>query len=101
MRGRAVATLQFNCHLAFLLLLLLPLYALMCKLYTSPVQYEPLGDADGHDEAKELYEITDPSRISPQYLRADHFRVIQEDEELEEATPRRSTDTNGFHSVSI
>jgi len=104
MRGQAIATLQFNCHLALLLVLLLPMYALMSKLYTgSPQHYDPLGDSEGHFEATELLQMQESSLTSPQHhMHADHFHVIQEDEELEEPTPRRgSTDSNGFRSMLI
>jgi hypothetical protein len=87
MRGQAIATLQFNCHLAFLLLFLLPLYSIMSTCNSSPQTYEPLGDGEGFGEAKELVQVRDPSRISPHFLHADNFHVIQEDEELEEVTP--------------
>lgn len=100
MRGQAIATLQFNCHLAFLLISLLPLYSIMCKLYTLPQHYQPLGDSEG-SESKELMQLKDSSRISPHYMHADQFHVIQEDEELEEPTPRRSSDSNGFHTMVI
>jgi len=101
MRGQGIATLQFNCHLALLLLLLLPLYGVMSKLYTSPQHYQPLGDLEDHYEAKELTQLRDSSRISAHFMQADRFYVIQEDEELEEPTPRRSSDSNGFHSMVI
>ncbi len=87
MRAQAIATLQFNCHLAFLLLFLLPLYSIMSACNSSPQTYEPLGDAEGFGEAKELVQVRDPSRISPHFLHADNFHVIQEDEELEDLTP--------------
>lgn len=102
MRGQGIATLQFNCHLALLLVLLLPSYAVMCKIYTSPQHYQPLGDSEGNYEPKELTQLRDTSRISPHYMQSDQFHVIQEDEELEEPTPRRgSTDSNGFHTMVI
>ena len=99
MRGQAIATLQFNCHLTLLLIVLLTLYLVMSRLYTLPQHYQPLGDSD---EAKELRQLKDSSRISPHYMQADQFHVIQEDEELEEPTPRRtSADSNGFHTMVI
>lgn len=102
MRGQGIATLQFNCHLALLLILLLPLYSVMSRLYTSPQHYQPLGDSEGHYESKELTQLKDSSRISPHYMQGDQFHVIQEDEELEEPTPRRtSSDSNGFHNMVI
>lgn len=101
MRGQAIATLQFNCHLAFLLLLLLPLYALMSQLYISPQHYVPLDDSEHNFQSKELLQLQESTRISPHYMHADQFQVIQEDEELEEAIPRRSIDSSGFHTMTI
>ncbi|XP_075498769.1 uncharacterized protein LOC142537091 [Primulina tabacum] len=46
-RGRAIATLQFNCHLAFLVTLLVAVYSFICKkngVSREFMQYKPLGD---------------------------------------------------------
>ncbi|XP_073157518.1 uncharacterized protein [Henckelia pumila] len=46
-RGRAIATLQFNCHLAILVTLLVTVYSFICKkngISREFVRYKPLGD---------------------------------------------------------
>ncbi|KAG8366853.1 hypothetical protein BUALT_Bualt16G0011200 [Buddleja alternifolia] len=46
-RGRAIATLQFNCHLALLITLGIGLYSVFCKKYginREYTRYKPLGD---------------------------------------------------------
>lgn len=46
-RGRAIATLQFNCHLAILVTLLVAVYSFICKtngISREFMRYKPLGD---------------------------------------------------------
>ncbi|XP_073060348.1 uncharacterized protein [Primulina eburnea] len=46
-RGRAIATLQFNCHLAILVTLLVSVYSFICKkngVSREFMRYKPLGD---------------------------------------------------------
>ncbi|KAL6994299.1 hypothetical protein U1Q18_012406 [Sarracenia purpurea var. burkii] len=45
-RGRAIATLQFNCHLAFLVILIVGVYSIVCEktgIGREFSQYKPLG----------------------------------------------------------
>lgn len=45
-RGRAIATLQFNCHLALLVALMAGVYSLICKkngICRDSTRYKPLG----------------------------------------------------------
>lgn len=52
-RGRAIATLQFNCHLALLVILVVSLYSVMIKrqgLSQEFSQYRPLGEELQHME---------------------------------------------------
>lgn len=49
-RGRAIATLQFNCHLALLVIVSVGLYSFFCKIYGIKREfmlYKPLGVGDG------------------------------------------------------
>lgn len=51
-RGRAIATLQFNCHLALLVTLAVVCYSIFCKTYginREFMRYKPLGDEDGRE----------------------------------------------------
>ncbi|XP_057766894.1 uncharacterized protein LOC130987393 isoform X2 [Salvia miltiorrhiza] len=51
-RGRAIATLQFNCHLALLITIAAGVYSLFCKTYSINrdfMRYKPLGVGDGGD----------------------------------------------------
>lgn len=51
-RGRAIATLQFNCHLALLITLATGAYSLLCKMYginRDFMRYKPLRVGDGGD----------------------------------------------------
>ncbi|KAH6822325.1 hypothetical protein C2S53_012607 [Perilla frutescens var. hirtella] len=51
-RGRAIATLQFNCHLALLITIAVGVYSFFCKTYginREFMRYKPLGDGDGGD----------------------------------------------------
>lgn len=46
-RGRAIATLQFNCHLALLVTLIVVIYSIICKkngISRGFMLYRPLGD---------------------------------------------------------
>ncbi|KAL3833382.1 hypothetical protein ACJIZ3_008118 [Penstemon smallii] len=46
-RGRAIATLQFNCHLALLVTLFIIVYSIFCKkngISREVMRYKPLGD---------------------------------------------------------
>lgn len=54
-RGRAIATLQFNCHLALLVALVVGVYAVICKKHgirNESMRYRPIGaemqPLDGH-----------------------------------------------------
>ncbi|CAI9109565.1 OLC1v1009409C1 [Oldenlandia corymbosa var. corymbosa] len=50
-RGRAIATLQFNCHLAFLATLLVVVYGIICRkrgIRPDHLRYRPLGAEMSH-----------------------------------------------------
>jgi len=55
-RGKAIATLQFNCHLALLLLCLLPAYSYLCTKYAkfNSLSYIPLGVKEQAEELQDL-----------------------------------------------
>ncbi|KAL3692721.1 hypothetical protein R1sor_006372 [Riccia sorocarpa] len=89
MRGKAIATLQFNCHLAMLLLFLLPLYGLMSKWYKVPSSYERLGDNEVMDEARSSLQQKERGQ---ELAQAQYFHVLEdEDEALESAEPKDET----------
>lgn len=99
MRGKAIATLQFNCHLAMLLLFLLPLYALMSRIYTFPSTYERLGDNEVSDEARGSLQVKDRGQ---ELAQAEYRHVLEdEDENSDSLEAKGAPDTNGFHRVSI
>lgn len=51
-RGRAIATLQFNCHLALLITIAVGAYSVFCKTHRINrefMRYKPLGAGEGED----------------------------------------------------
>lgn len=55
-RGKAIATLQFNCHLALLLVCLLPAYSYLSTKYedSGSLSYIPLGAKEQTEELQDL-----------------------------------------------
>ncbi|KAL2635222.1 hypothetical protein R1flu_006701 [Riccia fluitans] len=99
MRGRAIATLQFNCHLAMLLLFLLPLYTVMSKCYTVPSSYERLGDNEVSDEARGSLQHTDRGQ---ELAQAQYFHVLEdEDEALEPVEAKDGTTAWASQMISF
>lgn len=91
MRGKAVATLQFNCHMALLLTLMLPLYAITRRHHKTPdlsgLNYELV--ATNGEEAP-------PS--APSAFSLDVDENLDDDKTLSD---EHHNDTNGFHRVLI
>ncbi|KAJ7534368.1 hypothetical protein O6H91_13G091800 [Diphasiastrum complanatum] len=89
MRGKAIATLQFNNHMAILLLFLLPLFAFMTKKGSVPSSYEPLSEYEGSVQERELVHLK--GRVPEGAF------VLEDDEEHSEDL----TEVNGFHNGSV
>ncbi|CAM6101289.1 unnamed protein product [Calypogeia fissa] len=102
MRGKALATLQFNCHLALLLLTLIPIYSVLSKVYSVPQNYERLGDSQMTEETREL---NDGRETGQELAESNYFHVLGEDDEVEEddelELKEEVADTNGFQRVVI
>ncbi|KAI5665573.1 hypothetical protein M9H77_15426 [Catharanthus roseus] len=59
-RGSAIATLQFNCHLALLVSLVVGVYAIVCKIHgvgRDSSQYRPLGAEMQHMEGQAQFTL--------------------------------------------
>eukprot|EP00250_Pteridium_aquilinum_P024726 c29517_g1_i1 orf=196-1188(-) len=100
MRGKAVATLQFNCHMALLLTLALPLYAVTRRHHhrssnLSGLNYEMVATVDAHDAKRYGDALSQPPTSA---------FSLDLDEDMDDDMPlseEHHHDTNGFHRVAI
>ncbi|XP_057818463.1 uncharacterized protein LOC131031377 [Cryptomeria japonica] len=95
-RGKAIATLQFNCHLALLLISLLTAYSYLSTKYvkSDAMNYKPLGE---HSE--ELQDL-DVSNVEI----GSRFALESDDDETDEAplhNHKTMSEINGIDQVSV
>ncbi|MCO5569610.1 hypothetical protein L7F22_023326 [Adiantum nelumboides] len=97
MRGKAVATLQFNCHMALLLILFVPLYSVMRRRFGSStsyaLNYEMVATADSYIDKRrtDVLSAPPPSALS-----------LEVDEDLDEEkfeSGEHQNGANGFHRM--
>eukprot|EP00252_Welwitschia_mirabilis_P015916 TRINITY_DN3530_c0_g1_i1.p1 TRINITY_DN3530_c0_g1~~TRINITY_DN3530_c0_g1_i1.p1 ORF type:complete len:325 (+),score=32.23 TRINITY_DN3530_c0_g1_i1:55-1029(+) len=98
-RGMAVATLQFNCHMALLLLTLLPAYSFLSTKYAPHERsvYRPLGAVAEAEELQRLGELNSSDENTQFVLDSD------DDANNAAASPKRRarTDVNGVARISV
>lgn len=99
-RGKAVATLQFNCHMALLVTIMLPIYALRKRHNGSSnvndLNYEMVATNDAH-ESKAHGHVMMPQPL-PSAFSLELDEDLDDDKSLAE---EQVHDTNGCHSVAV
>lgn len=99
MRGKAVATLQFNCHMALLVILMLSLYAITKKRFglSNPydLDYEMVATVEAHESKKHGHVVPQPP---PSVFSLELDEDLDDDKSLSEEHNR---ETNGFQRVTI
>ncbi|KAI5084984.1 hypothetical protein GOP47_0001153 [Adiantum capillus-veneris] len=100
MRGKAVATLQFNCHLALLLILFIPLYSFLrrhCGSSTSyALNYEMVATVDSHNAKSRSDVLSSPP---PSAFSLELDEDLDDDERSVSEEHRHGA--NGFHGVAL